>query len=58
MRTLSLLLALSLAAPVPLVAQEKAAKPAPVAKAATGKDAKGSPEKPKEPYSAETFAGL
>ena len=58
MRTLPILLVLSLAAPVPLAAQEKAAKPAPAAKAASGKDAKGTPEKPKEPYSAETFSGL
>jgi photosystem II stability/assembly factor-like uncharacterized protein len=58
MRTLPLLLALSLATPLPLAAQEKAAKPAAASKAATGKDAKAASEKPKDPYSAETFAGL
>ena len=58
MRTLPLLLALSLSAPVPLAAQEKAAKAAPAAKAAAGKADPGSPDKKKDPYSAETFAGL
>ncbi len=58
MRTLPLLLALSLAAPLPIAAQEKAAKPVSASKAAPGKDAKAASEKPKDPYSAETFAGL
>lgn len=48
MRTLPILLALSLVAPAGLAAPEKAA----------AKDSKAAAEKPKEPYSAETFAGL
>mgnify|MGYP001457200186 FL=1 len=48
MRTLPILLALSLVAPAGLAAPAKAA----------AKDAKAAAERPKEPYSAETFAGL
>ncbi len=48
MKTLPILLALSLAAPAGAAAPAKAA----------AKDGKAATEKPKEPYSSETFAGL
>ncbi|MBI5441053.1 MAG: glycosyl hydrolase, partial [Deltaproteobacteria bacterium] len=62
-RTLSLAalsVALSLAASIPVSAQEKA-KASPDAKPAstkTGKASSAAPEKTKDPFSAETFAGL